>query len=115
MSDSDDDTSIPTLPTARKPGYSPPIDYVQYLDMGGELAKLGKDFWAEMRVRRLQSRTQGQRGTARVQAGLFEHNVTGDIIHVGELQYATDDQLRVTPTIPLSEVVLKRHPGRNSQ
>ena len=40
MSDSDDDTSIPTLPTARKPGYSPPIDYVQYLDVGGELAKL---------------------------------------------------------------------------
>ena len=50
-----------------------------------------------------------------MQAGLFEHNVTGDIIHVGELQYATDDQLRVTPTIPLSEVVLKRHPGRKSQ
>ena len=40
MADFDDDTSIPILPTARKPGYAPPIDYVQYLDVGGELAKL---------------------------------------------------------------------------
>ena len=48
MADFDDDTSILILPTARKPGYAPPIDYVQYLDMGGELAKLGKEFWAEM-------------------------------------------------------------------
>ena len=37
---SDDDTSIPTLPTARKPGFDPPFEYVQILDMGGELAKL---------------------------------------------------------------------------
>ena len=40
MSGSDDDSSIPILPSARKPGYEPPIEYVQYLDMGGELAKL---------------------------------------------------------------------------
>ena len=40
MSASVDDTSIPLLPSARKPGYEPPIEYVQYLDMGGELAKL---------------------------------------------------------------------------
>ena len=39
-SDDDDDTSIPILPTARKPGYDPPIDYVQFLDVGGELAEL---------------------------------------------------------------------------
>ena len=40
MAESDDDTSIPTLPTARKPGFDQPIEYVQILDMGGELAKL---------------------------------------------------------------------------
>ena len=40
MSASDDDASIPLVQTARKPGYVPPKEYVQYLDMGGELAKL---------------------------------------------------------------------------
>ena len=40
MSASVDDTSIPLLPSARKPGYEPPIEYVQFLDMGGELATL---------------------------------------------------------------------------
>ena len=40
MSASVDDTSIPLLPSARKPGYEPPLEYVQFLDMGGELATL---------------------------------------------------------------------------
>ena len=40
MSDSDDDTVVPVHPTARRPGYDPPIEYVQFLDAGGELAKL---------------------------------------------------------------------------
>ena len=34
------ETSIPLLPSARKPGFEPPIEYVQILDMGGELATL---------------------------------------------------------------------------
>ena len=40
MSTSDDDADIPLVPTARKPGYTPPKEYVQFLDMGGELARL---------------------------------------------------------------------------
>ena len=40
MSASDDDADIPLVFTARKPGYTPPKEYVQFLDMGGELAKL---------------------------------------------------------------------------
>ena len=40
MSDSDDDTVVQVHPTARRPGYDPPIEYVQFLDAGGELVKL---------------------------------------------------------------------------
>ena len=40
MSASDEDATIPLVQTARKPGYTPPKEYVQFLDMGGELAKL---------------------------------------------------------------------------
>ena len=36
----DDDTSVSIVPTARKPGYVPPVEYVRYLDLGGELAEL---------------------------------------------------------------------------
>ena len=34
------EVSIPLLPSARKPGFEPPLEYVQILDMGGELATL---------------------------------------------------------------------------
>eukprot|EP01048_Picozoa_sp_COSAG05_P013599 COSAG05_NODE_1464_length_4807_cov_1081.654630_6_plen_205_part_00 len=40
MPASDDDAGIPLVFTARKPGYVPPKEYVQFLDMGGELARL---------------------------------------------------------------------------
>ena len=40
MPASDDDADIPLVFTARKPGYTPPKEYVQFLDMGGELARL---------------------------------------------------------------------------
>ena len=41
MSNSDvDDADIPCFPTARKPGYEPSLEYIQFLDLGGELAKL---------------------------------------------------------------------------
>ena len=40
MSASDDDADTPLVQTARKPGYVPPKEYVQVLDLGGELAKL---------------------------------------------------------------------------
>ena len=35
-----DEDSAPLLWTARNPGYTPPHDYVKYLDVGGELADL---------------------------------------------------------------------------
>ena len=35
-----DEDSAPLLWTARNPGYTPPQDYVKYLDVGGELADL---------------------------------------------------------------------------
>ena len=41
MSESDDDAGIPLHPTARKPAFTPSKDYLQYLDLGGELAQLG--------------------------------------------------------------------------
>ena len=34
MSDSDDDTVVQVHPTARRPGYDPSIEYVQFLDAG---------------------------------------------------------------------------------
>ena len=37
-----DEDSAPLLWTARNPGYTPPQDYVKYLDVGGELADLTK-------------------------------------------------------------------------
>ena len=40
MPASEDDAGIPLVVTARKPGYVPPKEYVQFLDMGGELARL---------------------------------------------------------------------------
>ena len=40
MPASEDDAGIPRVITARTPGYVPPKEYVQFLDMGGELAKL---------------------------------------------------------------------------
>ena len=40
MPASEDDAGIPLGFTARTPGYVPPKEYVQFLDMGGELAKL---------------------------------------------------------------------------
>ena len=40
MSDSDDDTVVQVHATARRPGFDPPIEYVQFLDAGGELVKL---------------------------------------------------------------------------
>ena len=41
MSESDDDDNVPLHPTARKPAFTPSKDYLQYLDLGGELAQLG--------------------------------------------------------------------------
>ena len=38
MPASEDDAGIPRVITARTPGYVPPKEYVQFLDMGGELA-----------------------------------------------------------------------------
>eukprot|EP01048_Picozoa_sp_COSAG05_P044433 COSAG05_NODE_25210_length_198_cov_29.525253_1_plen_46_part_01 len=40
MTDSDDDMSVPLVPTGRKPGYDPSLEYVQFLDAGGELIKI---------------------------------------------------------------------------
>ena len=40
MPASEDDAGIPLVFTARTPGYVPPKEYVQFLDMGGELARL---------------------------------------------------------------------------
>ena len=40
MPASEDDAGIPRVITARTPGYVPPKEYVQFLDMGGELAQL---------------------------------------------------------------------------
>ena len=36
----DDSASAPIVPTARRPGYDPPFEYVEFLDLGGELAEL---------------------------------------------------------------------------
>ena len=41
MSESDDGDNVPLHPTARKPAFTPSKDYLQYLDLGGELAQLG--------------------------------------------------------------------------
>ena len=41
MSEFDDDDNVPLHPTARKPAFTPSKDYLQYLDLGGELAQLG--------------------------------------------------------------------------
>ena len=120
MSTSDDDADISLVFTARKPGYTPPKEYVQFLDMGGELARLFslKEVKAlKAAVLLLKNRSMAELGIAIDETGQADEQMRRIGTRSTTCRRATNSLLRPDPclrsaSLPLTTCLFTSRPAR---